>query len=254
MVARPVTHEWGLFVWALDDGTGIQTGHFRDDPSTLAAWITERFPGPVVLRGPGAERIAAQMGGQACLDPTPGDSSEMDRELSAFETDLVTALPRLLVATDGSADNDGHVGLGWVGSDGRYSAGGWRQRGRRQVNALRAEIAAVVSAMDAVHTDRRLELMIDSRTVLADVELAMSGKPVRFGSRFPTRTLHRLAVMDVRASWVKGHQGHGLNETADQLATYARRCAIAGIEPRRSVMTDIVGREGAAFTVPVAVS
>lgn len=251
---RPVAHERGLFVWAVNDGTGIQVGHFQDDSAPLTGWIAGNCPGPVVLRGPGAERIAAQMGSQVCLDLTSGTSADIDRELSTFETDLVAALPRLLVATDGSADNNGHVGLGWVGDDGRYSAGGWRQRGRRQVNALRAEIAAVVSAVDAVHSARRVELLIDSQTVLEDVRRAMSGKPVRFGSRFPTRTLHRLAVMDVRASWVKGHQGHGLNETADQLATYARRCAIAGIEPRRSVMKDIVGREGAACTVPVAVS
>ncbi len=243
-------HEWGLFVWALNDGTQVQSGHFRDDPATLANWITEHYPGSVVLRGSGVERIAAEMGEQACLDLTPGTSSDIDRALGRFETETVTKLPTLLVATDGSADNNSYVGLGWVGDDGRYSAGGWRQRGRRQVNALRAEIAAVVSAMDGVHTDRRVELLIDSRTVLEDVRLAMDAKPVRFGSRFPTRTLHRLAVMDVQASWVKGHQGHGLNEAADQLATYARRCAIAGIEPRRSVMKEIVGREGAAFTTP----
>lgn len=250
LVVRPVHHEWGLFVWAADDGNSIHTGTFSEDAAPLVEWIASRHPGPLMLRGPGTERVAEQMGDLVCLDPTPGDSAEMDRVLTDYETDLVTGLPRLTVATDGSADNTDHIGLAWVGEDGRYSAGGWQQRGRRQVNALRAEIAAVVSALDFVHPSRRLELLIDSQAVLADVNLAIEGKQVRFGSRFSTRTLHRLADMDVTATWVKGHRGHWLNETADQLAVYARRCAIAGVEPRRTVMKQIVDRRGGSELTP----
>lgn len=253
MAVRPVSHEWGLFIWALDDGTGVVTGQFRDDAGSLAVRIAQCYPGPLLLRGPGTERLADQMGDRVCVDPNPGDTSEIDRVLSQYEEETVASLPRLVLATDGSADNTGHAGLGWAGDDGRHFAHGWRRTGgSRQSNALRAEFAAVVSAIDNVNPRRRLELQIDNRTVLADVEKAVQGLPVQFGSRFPPRTLARLVEMDIRPTWVKGHHGHWLNETADRLAVYARRCSIAGMSPREEVTREIVDNGGLGEAVGAA--
>lgn len=246
VVLRRVAGEPDLWVWWVFDGTDTRLGHhFGEDG--LAAWLRHRYPGPFVVRCPAAVRLATTIGPQATPDPVVPRTMDADLALKSYTTATVASLPRLQVATDGAADSDS-LGLGWVGSDGRHGARGWRHPAPRPANALRAEAFAVADMVGHLNPGRRVDLLMDSRAVLADVQRAVAGEPVRHGSVFLPSTLARLAQMDLRASWVKGHRGHPLNETADRLAVYARRCITAGVEPRHEQLRCMVA-EGLANSV-----
>lgn len=242
--ARPVDLEPGLWVWAAFDGDRTHVASGTGDGSQIAEWIRDRWDGPLVLRGANTDRICADVPG-AAPDPTVVPPHGMDALMRAEEARTVSGLPRLQVATDGASAN-GFVGSGWVASDGRHGAHGGPRRGSRQVNAARAEFAAVAAAVQALHPDRRVELLIDATVVAQDVRRAVAGEPVRFGSKMPGRTVDALAGRDVKVTWVQGHSGHLMNEAADRLAVHARRCAQAGTEPSPQVLAQIVSEAGLA--------
>ncbi|WP_019634344.1 RNase H family protein [Actinomadura atramentaria] len=144
--------------------------------------------------------------------------------------------PRI-AATDASCKQRA-CGLGYVVSDGRWGmhgrvAGPYDPPG--PVDVLVSELRAVALLLDRVGDDGPLTLLVDSLGALRLLRRWRSGDLSPMPNAYRTRrrrsgtpTLVRLAAAvaarpDLRLSHVKGHAGHPLNETADSLASIARR-------------------------------
>ncbi|TDD75083.1 hypothetical protein E1293_28730 [Actinomadura darangshiensis] len=155
----------------------------------------------------------------------------------------VSGLPGgdLVAATDASWKR-GTCGLGYVVSDGRWGMRGWTfgpqdPTGPRRV--LVSELRAVGLLLDRVGDGPDLTLLVDSLSALrylrawqrGDTALMPDGydlRPRRTGPPSLVRLAERIAERGtgrrgLRLEHVKGHSGHPLNETADSLASIARR-------------------------------
>lgn len=238
VTARPVDLEPGLWVWSAFDGDRLHVAHGYGDGTQVADWVRESFPGPLLLRGVSACKVA-HLVPDAAFDDVVVDSHAHDVALREREQSVVSAMPRLQVATDGSASN-GCIGSAWVAADGRRGASGRARRGHRRANAFRAEFEAVSAAVLAMHPNRRLELLVDATGVIDDLRRAVAGEPVRFGSKLTGRAVAALAGRDVKVTWVQGHSGHVMNEAADRLAVHARRRSEVQEGPCPEVMDTIV--------------
>ncbi|MFV2173226.1 RNase H family protein [Actinomadura sp. LOL_016] len=143
----------------------------------------------------------------------------------------------LVAATDASV-RDGAYGVGYVVDDGRW---GMRARPFRHQDptgpstVLVGELRAVDLLLDDVGDAPDLLLLVDSLPALHYLRAWQRGDASRFPAGYDRRprragptTLVRLAERvahrpGLRTEHVKGHSGHPLNETADSLASIARR-------------------------------
>ncbi|MFG2243740.1 ribonuclease HI [Spirillospora sp. NPDC048823] len=150
-----------------------------------------------------------------------------------------SAFPGALVAATDASWKQGTCGIGYVVSDGRWGMRGWTfgpqdPTGPRRV--LVSELRAVALLLDRVEDGRDLVLLVDSLSALrylrawrhGDTGLMPDGYDLRPRRSGAAPTLVRLARQVVgrpglRLEYVKGHSGHPLNETADSLASIARR-------------------------------
>lgn len=130
---------------------------------------------------------------------------------------------RITVATDGSCSRRA-MGMAWATEDGRFNA---QATARGPRCALTAELHAIHLALKAFPYGQSLRLLVDSRSAIKVVEEARNG---RVANAVTGHTYHLATALtallhdhDVSVSWVKGHNGHPLNETADRLAVAARR-------------------------------
>lgn len=130
---------------------------------------------------------------------------------------------RITVATDGSCSRRA-MGMAWTTEDGRFSAQATAQGPRC---ALTAELHAIHLALKAFPYGQSLRLLVDSRSAIHVVEEAQSGHVARAVTGHTYHLATTLTALlrdhDVTVSWVKAHNGHPLNETADRLAVAARR-------------------------------
>ncbi|TDB97991.1 RNase H family protein [Actinomadura sp. 7K534] len=152
-----------------------------------------------------------------------------------------SGLPGPLVAATDASWKRGTCGVGYVVSDGRWGMRGWTfgpqdPTGPRRV--LVSELRAVGLLLDRVEDGRDLVLLVDSLSALrflrawrrGDTGLLPDGYDVRPRRSGADPSLVRLARQVVgrpglRLEHVRGHSGHPLNETADSLASIARRRA-----------------------------
>lgn len=150
-------------------------------------------------------------------------------------------LPGPLVAATDASWKRGTCGIGYVVSDGRWGMRGWTfgpqdPTGPRRV--LVSELRAVGLLLDRVEDGRDLVLLVDSLSALrylrawrrGDTGLLPDGYDTRPRRSGEAPSLVRLARQVVgrpglRLEHVRGHSGHPLNETADSLASIARRRA-----------------------------
>lgn len=148
-------------------------------------------------------------------------------------------LPGPLVAATDASWKRGTCGIGYVVSDGRWGMRGWTfgpqdPTGPRRV--LVSELRAVGLLLDRVEDGRELVLLVDSLPALrylrawrrGDTGLLPGGYDVRPRRHGETPSLVRLAGRvagrpGLTLEHVKAHSGHPLNETADSLASIARR-------------------------------
>lgn len=125
-------------------------------------------------------------------------------------TDMIFPDGPIMAASDGSAGHRSR-GSAWVTELGTY----WI-RSENGASPSIAEARALRSlAKNAQHPT---VAVTDSRDALRSLTM-----PARVG-----------------AMWVRGHAGNLLNETADRLAVYVRRCRDVGIEPVRETCENIV--------------
>ena len=161
---------------------------------------------------------------------------------------------RLVAATDASWKR-GTCGLGYVLSDGRWGLRGWtfgHQDPTGPSRVLVSELRAVGLLLDRVGDGPPLRLLLDSRPALrflqawrrGDTGLMPAGydlRPRRSGTPSLVRLARRVAGRPGLAfEHVKGHSGHPLNETADSLASIARRNAAEpfDLRPRAEGLTE----------------
>ncbi|WP_305091854.1 RNase H family protein [Prescottella sp. R16] len=144
--------------------------------------------------------------------------------------------PELLVATDASkCTRRRGVGVACVSADGIH-----RQKVVEDVRSvLHGELLAIELAVTSF-PNRPLHVLTDSRAALA----CLGTDRIDHGDASATvdRIRHRTRGLAVRYSWVRGHNGHTLNEAAHRLAVAARRGHEADIpqQIRHAVAGNIV--------------
>lgn len=149
----------------------------------------------------------------------------------------------LVVATDGAAiTNPGPGGWGWVTEDGRKGSGG-----EDHTTNNRMELQAVLEALRAIDHPR-LRVLSDSQYVVNIFSTWLPGwrakgrlspdakRPVK-NVDLIERIAERLRDREVVFEWVRGHDGHVLNERADELANRAARRA--GTPERRVIRSTV---------------
>jgi len=142
---------------------------------------------------------------------------------------------------DGSSlSNPGPAGWAWYVDDGCWAAGGWPSatNNRGELMALLALLRATATAGLA---SEPLLVLADSQYVINSVTKWMPGwkrRGWRKGDGKPVLNADLMQALDeamngrpVAFQWVKGHAGHPLNESADELARAAATAYQAGTTP-----------------------
>ena len=171
------------------------------------------------------------------LDADDRDRTAVDEER---ERARIAALPELTVATDASKSRRRGVGVACVSTDG--------VRHQRMVpnvtTVLEGELLAIELAIDRFE-GRRLHILTDSQAALQHLGVLATPWPLRAtgGAKATVSRIHEaMRGREIRLSWVRGHAGHLLNETAHRLAMATRRAHEAHIptETRRAIAERIV--------------
>ncbi|MCL1907267.1 MAG: hypothetical protein FWG08_05060 [Propionibacteriaceae bacterium] len=145
-----------------------------------------------------------------------GDRTALLTSLQSSEL-LDQPLPRLVVATDGSAALHGRKGIGWafVAADGRYAIG----NSRTGNNPTEAELRAIDLVLSTVRGP--LDIYTDCQVAIKWINNPGSA-PNKRCTEYATKIRQMLATSQSELFWVKGHAGHPLNDKADRLARIAR--------------------------------
>ncbi|MEV8564971.1 RNase H family protein [Streptomyces sp. NPDC051322] len=144
----------------------------------------------------------------------------------------------LTAASDGShASHTRRGSWAWLAEDGTFGFGH-----ARCTEPLEAELHGVHELLKGAPTTHDLTVLCDSRAAIRLVNSlfpARPGGPWRAPEARSARvhgTLHAIrqqlaARPPVLLRWVRGHDGHPLNEGADRLALHARRAVAGHVDP-----------------------
>lgn len=129
----------------------------------------------------------------------------------------------LTVAVDGSRSRNGRGGWAWISEDGQWGSGDGEF-----TSPLHAEVTAISAALHANAHVQEMVILCDSRDAITQVTHALAAEPVSATVRNSVaRVLATItrnhAGRSIRLEWVKGHNGHPLNDRADRLAVLTRR-------------------------------
>jgi len=196
-----------------DQGPGSVTGPSRPDSLNLTGNLPHLHPERLQSGRPGAADQQHRPG------PGPADT---------------TAGQAIAAACDGSRKGDGCGGWGVAVrlADGRLLE---RSGAERDTTNNRQELLAAIEALQLLAQlphSQGLELATDSRYVLDGLTRWLpgwkrngwstsTGAPVKNRRLWERLERAAAAAPGVRLVWVKGHNGHELNEAADRLATAA---------------------------------
>jgi len=151
---------------------------------------------------------------------------------------------RFLVFSDGSAivNPGGPGGTGFVVLDRarpavRFGGTRWVEDGANAVTNNRMELRAVLEALRDLPEGETVEVVSDSRYVVDSLSKWIHGwrrKGWRTASGGPVLNRDLIEAIDARGrqlrvswAWVRGHDGHAVNEVVDGLAQAAAR-GVAG--------------------------
>ena len=129
----------------------------------------------------------------------------------------------LVIAVDGSRSRAGRGGWAWISEGGRWGSGDGEF-----TSPLHTEVTAISAALHSNITERPVLILCDSRDAIAQVRRALAGeRPSGTVSNSVARVLGIIARnhgnRDIALEWVKGHNGHHLNDRADRIARLTRR-------------------------------
>lgn len=148
----------------------------------------------------------------------------------------------LTIATDGSTSQSrrgGHSGWAWVSSTGVYSSGN-AATGSILLAELTAIEAALRWALRGPGRSRHVVILTDSQPARHLIEKLRQHAVITMpagtaGHREIARTARHIAELirsnpssTITLTWVRGHNGHPLNEAADRIARQSR---ISGAMP-----------------------
>lgn len=233
---QPVADEFGgrervvekfLEMWAAHGDGGLVL--YVADP-LIRGLLTEQsqlFPGLIVRDVVSGERLTRTW--QCCRDAF--EEQRLDRFPGNRPRPEPKDAPPLVIATDASRGSRGKLtGLGIA-----TSAGHVQLLTVRTDTILAGEFAAVDAALSRYWSRTwTIDILTDSQKVWARLNGDdLLGARVR--SQEETRCVQRVwdlrrKGVTVRVHWVRGHNGHVLNEFADRAAVAARREAQWGIE------------------------
>jgi len=151
---------------------------------------------------------------------------ELAFALAGIDPDAPAApQPELVIAVDGSRSRAGDGSWAWISEEGQ-----WRTGVGRYSSILQAELIAINAALSAAPQGRPLRILCDSRDAIRHATRALRGEPVdpnltNAAARVVAAIARDHRERDVAIEWVKGHNGHPLNDRADRLAVHARRAA-----------------------------
>ena len=147
----------------------------------------------------------------------------------------------ITAAVDGSSlSNPGPAGWAWFVDDGCWAAGGWPSatNNRGELMALLALLRATAAAGRAAEP---LRVLADSQYVINSATKWLPGwkrRGWRKGDGKPVLNADLMQALDdalkgrsVAFEWVKGHDGHPMNEAADDHARAAATAYQAGMTP-----------------------
>ncbi|HTN53437.1 MAG TPA: ribonuclease H [Anaeromyxobacter sp.] len=154
------------------------------------------------------------------------------------------AAARFLLFSDGSAlvNPGGPGGTGFVVLDRarpalRYGGTRWVEDGSHPVTNNRMELRAVLEGLEGLPEGETVEVISDSRYVVDALSRWIHGwrrKGWRTAAGEPVLNRDLIEALDARAgalavryTWVRGHDGHPVNEVVDALAQAAAR-GVAG--------------------------
>jgi ribonuclease HI len=117
----------------------------------------------------------------------------------------------------------------------RFGGNRWTVDGANQVTNNRMELRAVLEALDGLPDGETVEVVSDSRYVIDSLSKWIHGwrrKGWKTSTGSPVLNRDLMEVIDLRVRalkvewrWVRGHDGHPVNELVDELATSAARGA-----------------------------
>jgi ribonuclease HI len=149
-------------------------------------------------------------------------------------------LIRFVAFTDGSAlvNPGGPGGTGFVVLDRgrpalRFGGTRWTVDGQYAITNNRMELRAVLEALEGLPSGESVEVISDSRYVIDALSKWIHGwrrKGWRTAAGDPVLNRDLIEALDARARdlsvryrWVRGHDGHAVNEIVDALAQSAAR-------------------------------
>ncbi|WP_165164521.1 ribonuclease H family protein [Corynebacterium qintianiae] len=148
------------------------------------------------------------------------------------EGEVPAAKVRRVYATDASKQKrDSLIGIAAVDSTGKIQIG--QVHAKTVLEGEFAAIAMVLRRLKSSKTAREVDILTDSLTA---ARATNSSTPRPFAGEFERSCVAELDKVrargiDVRVSWVRGHDGNALNELADRAAVTARRCGQWGHSP-----------------------
>ena len=155
---------------------------------------------------------------------------------------------RFLVFSDGSAlvNPGGPGGTGFVVLDRarpalRFGGTRWVEDGGNAITNNRMELRAVLEALTGLPEGETVEVVSDSRYVVDALSKWIHGwrrKGWKTATGGPVLNRDLIEAIDALArglrvqwSWVRGHDGHAVNEVVDGLATSAAKGVVGPDEP-----------------------
>jgi ribonuclease HI len=142
--------------------------------------------------------------------------------------------PHVVIYTDGACSgNPGPGGWGAILTSGHHEKE--LKGGESHTTNNRMELMAAISALEALKKPSKVDLHTDSQYVQQGISTWIKGwkrNAWRTADKKPVKNIDlwqrldaALAQHEVHWHWVKGHDGHEMNERADELA----RSAIADL-------------------------
>ncbi|HNR56106.1 MAG TPA: ribonuclease HI [Flavobacteriales bacterium] len=143
---------------------------------------------------------------------------------------------KITIHTDGAASgNPGPGGYGAVLESGKHRKELWG--GYRLTTNNRMELLAVIAALEALKGDGHDVLVVsDSKYVVDAVEQGwLFGWEKKRWAKVKNPDLWKRFLQvyrrhNVRFEWIRGHNGHPLNELCDQLAVAARNQSVLAVD------------------------